>query len=220
MSSISLLVASPLTLVSDLLQQRLAAEPGTLCLGVVHSLRDLEAAVARKRPDVVVVDAVLCTDEATGFIATILEQNPGLVFVLLYDEDHVEMAVRCLTAGVNACVSKHCSFDKFMASVRAAARKEAVVPAQLLSILMKHVREQRLPGGDSRQPALSVRETAILDLVAQGATNAEIAERLALSQQTVKNTLTRLFRHLGVANRAQAAAWWQEHSRESRMDSA
>lgn len=218
MSEISLLVASPPTIVSDLLQQRLAAEPGTLCLGVVHSLRDLKEAVARRHPDVVVVDAALCADDAARIIAAILEENLDLVLVMLYDEAHIEMAVRCLAAGVNACISKDCSFDKFMTSVRAAARKEAVIPAPLLAVLMKHVREHRPPAEDGGPSPLSARERAILTLIARGATNGEIAERLALSQQTVKNILTRLFRRLGVANRAQAAAWWQDYSRESIVD--
>jgi DNA-binding NarL/FixJ family response regulator len=212
MPGISLYVVSPHVFLCELLQHRLATMQSEIsCAGTWHALEGMGDAIDRARPDVVMFDTALCDSKTAGTIRDCLKRRPDLKFLLLYDGDSLDTAVDCLAAGASACISKHCGFDKFLETVRAAASGESMLPSDLLASLVGRFRELRRSEEIAVKSALSDRDIAMLDMVVRGATNQEIADGLGLSHQTVKNSLTKLFCQLGVANRFQAAAWWRDH---------
>jgi len=219
MPRVSLLIVSPYAILCDLLQRQLSTEDGFACAGVQCSLDGLDEAIARVQPDVVVLDTALQGALTRDVVASYRRRYPGLRFALLYDTRTLDVATECLLVGVDACASKEGNFSDFLAAVGAAMRGSAHVPTDLLAAIVGRVRNLRAQVSVSSGSLLSPRERAILKLVAEGATNRDIAERLGLSPQTVKNALTKVFQQLNVANRAQAAAWWREHSRASELDS-
>jgi DNA-binding NarL/FixJ family response regulator len=213
MPNISIYIVSPYAFVSDLLQHRLTTTKCDIfCTGTWDALDGLDDAMDRACPDVVVLDTALCNSEAPDIITTYLNRHPALKFVLLYDRETVGTALKCLVAGAKASISKQCAFDKFLAVVRAAYSGEVVVPSDLLTLLVDRVRDLEHSEKIAGEKTVSVREAAILTMVADGATNNEIADSLGLSPQTVKNCLTKLYFRLGVGNRLQAATWWRDRS--------
>lgn len=108
-----------------------------------------------------------------------------------------------LRAGARGYVLRGTEGGVFLAAVRAVAKGEAVYgPA-----VARRIRRFLTTGpGSGPFPELTQREREILDLLASGMTNAEIARRLFISQKTVKNNLTSIFAKLQVADRAQAVA--------------
>ncbi|MGW4471184.1 response regulator [Nonomuraea sp. NPDC004354] len=152
-------------------------------------------------PDVVVMDLVM--PGVTGIEATrrLIDQRPDLgVLVLTMSEDDASVFA-ALRAGARGYVLKGTDGHDFIAAVRAVARGEAVYgPA-----VARRIRRFLTTGPESGPfPELTHREREILDLLASGKTNAEIARQLFLSQKTVKNHLTSVFAKLQVADRAQA----------------
>ena len=212
MPSISMYIVCPHAFLCDLLQHRLATtESDVSCAGTWNALDGLVDAIDRARPDVVVFDAALCDSEAPDIIAACLNRHPELKIVLLYDSETVHTALECFAAGAKASISKECGFDEFLATVRAAASGEVIIPSKLLTLLVDRFRVLRHSVKDTGTEPLSARDSTILKMIAGGATNNEIAHCLGLSPQTVKNHLTKVFCQLGVANRNQAAAWWRDH---------
>ena len=209
MPSISLFLISPNAFVCDLLRQNLGQSPDVLCAGTWQSLAGAEDAIACVRPDIVVVDTVLCGPAAPATIAGCLASHPGLRVLLWYDDEGLDAAVDCLAAGAVGAISKRCSLDVFLASVRAAVAGEAILAGDLQTQLVERYRD--LSQSKRRPAGLSDREAQMLDLIVQGMTNQQIADALGVSIQTVKNSLSRLFFRLGVVNRLQAAAWWRDH---------
>ena len=105
-------------------------------------------------------------------------------------------------AGCSGFVTKAESLDTVLAAVRAAAVGEAVINPALLARLLPRLGGR--PRG--RNPDLTPREREVLELVARGGTNAQIADELVLSTDTVRNHVSSILSKLGVHSKLQAAA--------------
>ncbi|MEU6411401.1 response regulator transcription factor [Microbispora sp. NPDC046933] len=171
---------------------------------VVGEAGDGDEAVALAlslRPDVVVMDLVMPGTSGIEATRRLIDRDPALgVLVLTMSEDDASVFA-ALRAGARGYVLKGTGGAEFIAAVRAVARGEAVYgPA-----VARRIRRFLAPGpAVTPFPELTVREREILDLLASGKSNAEIARALFLSQKTVKNHLTSVFAKLQVADRAQA----------------
>ncbi|MEU8196093.1 response regulator transcription factor [Microbispora amethystogenes] len=171
---------------------------------VVGEAGDGEEAIALAlslRPDVVVMDLVMPGTSGIEATRRLIDRDPALgVLVLTMSEDDASVFA-ALRAGARGYVLKGTGGAEFIAAVRSVARGEAVYgPA-----VARRIRRFLASGPDVTPfPELTARERDVLDLLASGRSNAEIARALFLSQKTVKNHLTSVFAKLQVADRAQA----------------
>ena len=161
------------------------------------------AAVGKYGPDVVVMDLtmpVLSGLEATRRVVRDHPRTAVLVLTMNEDDNTVFAALR---AGARGYVLKGCESAEFLRAVRAVAAGEALfgpaVAARISGFLSGGA-----PGAHVVFPELSDREREVLDALAAGRSNAEIAQRLYLSTKTVKNYITSIFDKLQVAGRAEA----------------
>jgi DNA-binding NarL/FixJ family response regulator len=162
------------------------------------------ALVAEASPDVVLMDLNM---EGTGGVEAtrmIVERAPGtavLVLTMYEDRDSISAALR---AGARGYLVKGASGDRIIRAVRAVADGEAVfgqgVAAEVLGRLVDDPRVAR----SGPFPTLTDRELEVLDLIAGGRSNTEIARSLVLSDKTVRNHVSNIFAKLGVPDRAQA----------------
>jgi DNA-binding NarL/FixJ family response regulator len=163
------------------------------------------------QPDVVVMDMNM--PEMTGVEATplVLEAAPAASVVMLTiatDDQRVLGAVR---AGASGYLLKDAPLEEIAAGVRAAADGHSAIAPRVARALLDSVRtavpvEPVLPE-PADLPDLSARELDVLELLADGCDNTEIAARLYLSPSTVKNHVSKLLDKLGVDNRVQAATF-------------
>lgn len=152
-------------------------------------------------PDVVVMDLMMPGTSGLDATRQLIDQRPDLgILVLTMSEDDASVFA-ALRAGARGYVLKGTDGDDFIAAVRAVARGEAVYGAAVARRIRRFLTSG--PGGGPF-PELTNREREVLDLLASGRTNAEIARTLFLSHKTVKNHLTSVFAKLQVADRAQA----------------
>ncbi|MBO3752437.1 response regulator transcription factor [Streptosporangiaceae bacterium NEAU-GS5] len=152
-------------------------------------------------PDVVVMDLVM--PGVSGIEATrrLIDQRPEMgVLVLTMSEDDGSVFA-ALRAGARGYVLKGADGEELIGALRAVARGEAVYGAAVARRIRRF-----LTGGPEALPfpELTPREREILDLLASGKSNADIARTLFISHKTVKNHLTSVFAKLRVADRAQA----------------
>jgi len=163
---------------------------------VVAQDRDLvllTQAGSRVSPDVVVLD--------TGPESLLLGPL-GTPSVVLLDDLDGAAAARALRAGARAVLPRDAAPEQIRAAVRAAAAGLASLPTRVATTLLDGARTPP----DPAEHVLTPRELDILTLLAEGLVNKQIAERLRISEHTVKTHLAAIYERLEVSNRAEAVA--------------
>jgi DNA-binding NarL/FixJ family response regulator len=131
----------------------------------------------------------------------------GAKFLLLGMNDDPEQFLAAVKAGISGYLLKDASTSEVLAGVRAIYRGEAVCPPKLCLRLFQYVarmtRETKVQSNAPR-PGLTIRQKQLVELVAQGLTNKEIAFRLNLSEFTVRNHIHRILKQVEVGSRTEA----------------
>jgi DNA-binding NarL/FixJ family response regulator len=124
-----------------------------------------------------------------------------ILMVTMFDDDPSVFAA--MRAGARGYVLKGAKHAEMLRAFRAVASGEAIFSPAIAMRMMQFF-DQPKPAAPQVLPELSNREREVLQLIAQGYKNSEIAERLVLSEKTVRNHITNIFSKLQVADRAQA----------------
>jgi DNA-binding NarL/FixJ family response regulator len=166
--------------------------------------------VGELRPDVVVMDLNMPAMSGIETTSRLLDIRPDasvLILTIASDDRRVIEAVR---AGARGYLLKDAPLEEIVAGIRAAAAGQSIIAPGIAGALIEHVRDSKVAAPRDSIPAapqLSRREGEVLELLGAGCDNREIAQRLFLSQSTVKNHVSRLLGKLGAENRVQAAVY-------------
>jgi len=186
-------LASSLAMVLD-------AEPDIVTAGVANTLDQARMLVRTVQPDVILLDHRMPDGDGVSAIPGLraLRSDLGIVVLTASAADHVLMAA--IEAGASGFLSKTRSIDEVTAAVRAAAAGESVISPEMLARLLP--RFQRNSGHGAAE--LTEREREVLSLVAEGLSNAAIADRLVVSVHTVRNHIASLSSKLGAHSKLEA----------------
>lgn len=220
MDPIKLLIVDDHPLFRQGLVDVLETDPG---LDVVAQAADGESAVQcamEHRPDIILMDVNLPNANGLKVTRRILGSLPKTKVIILTGYDDAEQAFHALRLGATAYCSKDIPPDGLLQTIYAVHGGSYVVHEHRMTYdeVIEWV-EQRLghynvpkdeKSIDSFTP-LSPREMEILEMVTRGASNKEVANRLNISQQTVKNHMTAILRKLHVDDRTQAAVYALRH---------
>ena len=185
------------------LRTAIAAGDGLQVVGEAETGAEAVAQALELQPDVVVMD--LQMPERNGIEATreIVAQSPHISVVVLTmfeDDDSVFAALR---AGARGYLLKGAGHEEIVRAIRAVSSGEAIFGPAIATRMMAYFAGR--PDGPAQAfPELTSREREVLELIAQGHSNAQIAERLVVSQKTVRNHVSNVFTKLCVLDRAQA----------------
>jgi DNA-binding NarL/FixJ family response regulator len=159
----------------------------------------------RHRPDVTLMDLSMPKLDGIEAIGRLRAEDPEACVVVLTSFSDRERILDALDAGAIGYLLKDAEPDELIRGVRAAAAGEApLAPKAARAVLT--AREAGRPAED-----LTPREKEVLQLVAHGKANKQIALELGISEKTVKTHLTRVFEAIGVSDRTAAALWAQRH---------
>ncbi|QSR30647.1 DNA-binding response regulator [Nocardioides sp. S5] len=189
--------------------------------GLIESTDDLEVVgvardgaeavelVREHRPDVAVMDLQMPVLDGVEATRSIVAAETGTeVLVLTSFSDHARIDA-ALGAGAVGYLLKDAEPEVLLDGIRAVARGESPLDPRAARRLL----DRAATGADAGAlPAgLSPRETEVLRLVVEGLLNKHIAQRLGITERTVKAHLTSAYQRIGVADRTQAALWVERH---------
>lgn len=205
MDTIRILIAEDHPIVREGLRTLITSEPG---MELVGEAADGVEAVDQARalhPDVILMDLMMPRKsglEAITEIKAFQPEAPILVLTSFAEEDKVFPAIR---AGALGYLLKDSSPEQLLRAIRDVHRGE---PSLHPTIALKMIRELDRPSDQERSESpLTVREVEVLRLVAQGLTNQEIADRLIVSEWTVRTHVRNILGKLHLANRTQATLY-------------
>lgn len=160
------------------------------------------------RVDVALLDIRMPALDGLGALAELRRAAPAVRAVMLTSFGVDAYVLRAVQAGAAGFVLKNCTPDELIGAVRAAHRGDAYLAPAVTRTVLAHVTPAdpgRRQAAQDRLDTLSRRETEVLDLLAEGLSNAEISARLRSTETTVKTYVSRILAKVGCANRVQAA---------------
>lgn len=217
MSGVRVLVVDDQRLVRESIAALLDIQDGMTVVGTAVDGRDAVAQAEALRPDVVLMDVRMPVLDGVAAVSVLRERVPSCRIVMLTTFDDEDLVVRALRAGATGYLLKDLPARELAEAVRLAhAGVVQFDPAAVARLVSALDRSPGPPGprGDTVVPAgvpLTAREVEVLRELAAGSTNREIAQRLYLSEGTVKNHVSRILGRLGLRDRVQAAIYAREH---------
>ena len=180
---------------------------------VVGEAGTLSAAIAeagRLTPDVVLMDVKLPDGSGVEACRAIRAAQPAtrVLFLTSYADDDAVLAT--ILAGADGFLLKDVSGDDLLRAVRKVAGGQSILDGAVTQRVLARVKTLSNSAAGKKEDALSPQEQKVLALVAEGKTNKEIANALALSEKTVGNYLSNIFQKLQVTRRAQAAVYYSK----------
>ncbi|MDJ1133093.1 response regulator transcription factor [Streptomyces iconiensis] len=204
-------IADDERMVRTALRAILGAETGIEIVGEAASGSEAVSTVRELRPDLVLMDVRMPGVDgirATELIlATMGDAAPRVLVLTTFEND--SYVYDALRAGAHGFLLKRSTADELVAAVRALAHGDSLLyPSALRALAAHHARDRRAARLTER---LTERETAVLRLMAEGLTNAEIAARASVAPATAKTHVAAVLTKLGARDRTQAVIMAYEH---------
>jgi len=161
------------------------------------------------RPDVILMDVRLPDESGVEACRRIRAADPGIRVLMLTSYSDDEAIFSSIIAGASGYMLKVIEADQLYQAVESVSQGKSLLDPTLSKAVVERVRQ--ISEGKTSEwgiEALGARESEILKLIADGLTNKEIAERVCLSEKTVRNYVSSIFQKIDVAHRTQAAVYY------------
>jgi len=216
MSHIRILIADDHTLFRRGLTSLLNETAEFIVVGEASTGPEAVRLAAELKPDVVLMDVHMPSGGGVEAVRQLRETQPTLPVIMLTVSENDSDLLDAIRAGARGYFLKNAETEELFNALRQAPSGQATLDPSLIGALFQHVAQSSTPPSGADTP-LSLRETEILRLIAEGNTNREIATRLSVSENTIKTHVARILEKLDTANRSEAVAlahargWLPDH---------
>lgn len=202
--TIRVLLADDEELVRTGLRLILGSEPDIEVVGEAADGEQALDLVAGTAPDVLLLDLRMPRLDGLGTTRRLTADGSAVRIVVLTTFDTDRNVLEALGAGAVGFLLKDAPAAQLVAAIRAAATGDTVLAPAVARRVAEQLAWRRAPDGIERMTSLTEREREVLGQMAEGLSNAEIAERLVIGEGTVKTHVARILQKLGVRDRLQA----------------
>lgn len=213
MDKISVLLADDHSMVREGIKQLLELENDIKVTGEAGNGEKCLELIEELHPDVVLLDINMPGMNGLEVLGKLHETGDKQKVLILTIHNEVEYLMRAIEIGVAGYVLKDSESSVLKSAIYAVHNGESYIDASLTPLLKEknYVRELRQEAR-SKEKTLSAREVEVLCFLAEGLYNKEIAVQLKISEKTVKNHVSNIFKKIGVADRTQAAVYAIKHN--------
>ena len=187
------------------LRELLEREDDIEVVGESGSALEAQRRIPALRPDVAVLDARLPDGSGIDVCREVRARDSAIRALILTSYDDDEALFASIMAGAAGYVLKEVRGSDLVDGVRRVAAGQSLLDPAVTATVLERLRQG--PQGDPRLAALTAQERRILDLIADGMSNREIATAMFLAEKTVKNYVSSLLAKLGMERRTQAAVY-------------
>jgi DNA-binding NarL/FixJ family response regulator len=199
--AVRVLLADDHAIMREGLRLVLAAEPNIEVIGEAEDGRQAVDLVAHLHPDVVVMDIAMPRLNGLDATRQIRDHFPEVQVVILTMHENRAYFLQIARAGAAGCVLKRSMGKELVTAIESAARGESYLPPSIAATVLADYRRLAAHPGHQDADPLTEREREILQLVAEGNTNREIADLLTLSIKTVQAHRANIMEKLGAHDR-------------------
>ena len=192
-------------------REMLDVEDDLEVVGEAGSVEEALHRVGAVRPDVAVLDVRLPDGSGVELCRELRSTYPDLRCLMLTSFDDDEALFEAIVAGASGYILKQVKGSDIVAAVRAVGAGRSLLDPALTMRVMDRLRQSTAE--DPRLAGLSAQERRVLDLLADGLTNRQIAAEMFLAEKTVKNYVSNLLAKMGMARRTEAAVYAARHAR-------
>jgi len=186
-------------------------------VGEAASGRETLQLARQLAPDVILMDIYMPDGDGLQVTKEIKNQYPKINIVMLTSSEDDEHLYDAVQSGASGYLLKSLDADELFDLLKGVMHGEAAMTRAMAKKLLKRI-AKRTADSDKGEESLTERELTVLRLVASGASNAEIAENLFISVNTVKTHLRNILQKLQLENRTQAATYAVQHGLISPLD--
>ncbi len=185
-------------------------------VGEAGTVADALSRIPAAKPDVAILDVRLPDGSGVEVCREVRSADPDIVCVMLTSYADDEALIASIMAGAAGYVLKQIGSLDLLDTIRRAGAGESLLDPALTDRVLDRLRDG--PAVDPRLASLTPQERRILDLIAEGKTNRQIAEEMYLAEKTVKNYVSNLLAKLGMERRTQAATFAARLNERSAQD--
>ncbi|NLK44331.1 MAG: response regulator transcription factor [Tissierellia bacterium] len=158
------------------------------------------------KPDVVLLDFKLPDGDGISGCNSIKNIFPEIKIIILtaYTEDH--LVVEAIRSGVDGYLLKNADAEELIKTIISVYEGESVLDSSVTEIIFTNIKKDK--SSSMEDSILSPKEKEILEMLSLGKTNKEIGASLYISEKTVRNYVSNIFKKINVSNRTEAAAYW------------
>ncbi len=201
MTPIRYMIVDDQQIIREGLAGMLSRESDLVLVGMAENGADAVLKAHDLQPDIILMDLRMPQMDGVEAIKRIRKVCPHTKFIVLTVYDNDDFIFEAIRAGAKAYLMKDISREELVQVIHAVDDGQAYLQPKITSRLLERVSDMPLP---QTEHPFSKREIEILQMLAQGLSNKEIAQRLSLSEHTVKTHVANIFAKLDVNNRAEA----------------
>ncbi len=203
-SLIRIMIADDHALIRQGLMKILSLDPGISVVAEAENGQEAIDKALSMEMDVILMDINMPLINGIIAVKRIKESRPDMAIIALTVHDQEEYLLELIQCGVAGYVLKDVHPDELITTIKKVARGESFIPAALTGKIFKELNRLHTANKVPDLYRLTPREMEVLQEVAHGLSNKEIAHKLFISEKTVKNHLTNIFQKCGVSDRTSA----------------
>ena len=212
MDKIKVIIADDHALIREGLKKLLELEPTIEVVALAVDGKSAIEMVDRHEPDIVLLDINMPNMNGMECLKVLKKDYKETKVIMLTIHEDAEYLIETVNMGAEGYVLKDADVSQLIDAINKVVNGEIYIHPSLSGVLVKEYKRKEVTYNDLSKRRLTRRELEVLKLVAQGINNKEISETLFISEKTVKNHISSIFKKLNVNDRTQAALYAIKHN--------